>query len=125
MDGDSDASSDEVPTAAHPPSKRACAGPATDGAGQQWHTAADDLDAESEWQARLREESGAELRGGDEDDWERYGGVRTLLDVMHMHDNRKSLAYRSAKSACGLDCLLSSVPDMLHVPVTSCIMQLR
>ena len=29
------------------------------------------LDEESEWQARLREESGAELRGADEDEWDR------------------------------------------------------
>ena len=28
-------------------------------------------DEEAEWQARLREESGAELRGGDDDDWDR------------------------------------------------------
>ncbi|DBB11312.1 TPA: hypothetical protein ACH3X3_006741 [Trebouxia sp. C0006] len=34
----------------------------------------EELDDESEWQARLREESGAELRGGDEEDWDSYGG---------------------------------------------------
>lgn len=88
MDIASDLSSDEVPTAAHPSSKRACSGPATDGAGQQWRTAADDLDPESEWQARLREESGAELRGGDEEDWDRYGDVQALLmssECMAMH----------------------------------------
>lgn len=28
-------------------------------------------DEEEEWQARLRDESGAELRGGDDDDWDR------------------------------------------------------
>ena len=28
-------------------------------------------DEEAEWQARLRDESGAELRGEDEDDWNR------------------------------------------------------
>ena len=33
--------------------------------------AASELDDESEWQARLREESGAELRGADEDEWDR------------------------------------------------------
>ena len=32
----------------------------------------EELDDESEWQARLREESGAELRVGDEEDWDRY-----------------------------------------------------
>ncbi|KAL3153311.1 hypothetical protein ABBQ38_011655 [Trebouxia sp. C0009 RCD-2024] len=74
MDVASDVSSDEAPTAARPSSKRVCPSPASDGAGQHWRTAADDLDAESEWQARLREESGAELRGGDEEDWDSYGG---------------------------------------------------
>ena len=34
-------------------------------------TAAAPEDEEDEWQARLREESGAELRGGDDDDWDR------------------------------------------------------
>ncbi len=32
---------------------------------------ANKLDDDSEWQARLQEESGAELRGGDEEDWDR------------------------------------------------------
>ena len=31
-----------------------------------------ELDEESEWQARLMEESGAELRGHDEDEWDRF-----------------------------------------------------
>ena len=81
MDLDSDVSSNanqsasKKPKAARPPSKRACSGQAIDGADQDWHSAAEDLDAESEWQARLREESGAELRGGDEEDWDRYDGV--------------------------------------------------
>lgn len=72
---DSDVSSGEVPPASHPSSKRACPGQATDAADNDWHPAADGLDAESEWQARLREESGAELRGCDEEDWDRYGSV--------------------------------------------------
>lgn len=75
MDLDSDVSRDEVPTEACPPSKRACCRQATDAADQDWPSDAGDLDVESEWQARLREESGAELRGGDEEDWDRYAGV--------------------------------------------------
>ena len=35
------------------------------------HNVASELDEESEWQARLREESGAELRGADEDEWDK------------------------------------------------------
>lgn len=80
MDLDSDVSSDEVPTEAYPPSKRACSRQATDGADQDWRSDNDHLDAESEWQARLREESGAELRGGDEEDWDRCDdGVQPWL----------------------------------------------
>ena len=70
MDLDSDIGSDEVPTEADPPYKRVCSPQATEGA-DHWHSAAADLDADSEWQARLREETGAELRGCDEEDWDR------------------------------------------------------
>lgn len=80
MNLDSDVSSDEVPTEAYPPSKRACSRQAIDRVDQDWHSAADDLDAESEWQARLREESGAEVRGGDEEDWDRCDDVRLDTD---------------------------------------------
>ena len=75
MDLDPDNSSDEVPVEACPPSKRAGSRQTPDGADPGWHSAADDLDAESEWQDRLREESGAELRGGDEEDWDRCDAV--------------------------------------------------
>ena len=82
MDLNSDDSSNEAPAEAYPPSKRACSQQKTDGADQEWHSA-NDLDAESEWQARLREESGAELRGGDEEDWDwsaiLFGTDQTLL----------------------------------------------
>lgn len=71
MDLSSDVSIDEGPTKAYLPSKRACSRQTTHAADAEWHSADDDLDAESEWQARLREESGAQLRGGDEEDWDR------------------------------------------------------
>lgn len=74
MDLDSDVSSDEMPSGAYPPSKRFCSLQATEGA-DHWHSAAADRDADSEWQARLREESGAELRGCDEEDWDRCDDV--------------------------------------------------
>lgn len=103
MDVASDVSSDEAPTAARPSSKRVCPSPASDGAGQHWRTAADDLDAESEWQARLREESGAELRGGDEEDWDRYGCVQALLmacTCMAMH----GVSILAGKHSCLFNC---------------------
>lgn len=74
MDLDSDVSSDEVPQAAHPPSKHVCSPQASERA-DHWHSAAADLDADSEWQARLREESGAEHRGYDEEDWDKWDDI--------------------------------------------------
>lgn len=71
MDLGSDLSSDEAPSAAQPVFKRARKGQTLDGPEQERPSSADELDPESEWQARLREESGAELRGGDEEDWDR------------------------------------------------------
>lgn len=70
MSHGSDASSDDEPLAQQsPPAKRARLHHASTGSGLR---PSDELDNESEWQARLREESGAELRGGDEEDWDRY-----------------------------------------------------
>ena len=47
----------------------------------------EELDDESEWQARLREESGAELRGGDAEDWDRCAQacIRTSCLLQHCH----------------------------------------
>ena len=71
MDLSSDVSSDEAPSATQPASKRARTEQMLDGSEQERSSSADGLDPESEWQARLREESGAELRGANEEDWDR------------------------------------------------------
>lgn len=64
----SGANSDSEPsTSSQPAAKRARIDHANAGL-NQWESA-----EELEWQARLTEESGAELRGADEDDWDRYG----------------------------------------------------
>lgn len=83
----SDASSDDEPLAGPPPpAKRARLHHANTGSSSG---PPDELDDESEWQARLREESGAELRGGDEEDWDRYVCMpRTYSHiVMHVLDH--------------------------------------
>ncbi len=81
----SDASSDDEPsTGPSPPAKRARLHHANTGSSSG---PPDELDDESEWQARLREESGAELRGGDEEDWGRYAQacIRALCLLQHCH----------------------------------------
>lgn len=81
----SDASSDDEPsTGPSPPAKRARLHHANTGSSSG---PPDELDDESEWQARLREESGAELRGGDEEDWDRYAQacIRALCLLQHCH----------------------------------------
>ena len=84
----SDASSDDEPLAGlPPPAKRARLHHANTGSGLG---PPDELDDESEWQARLREESGAELRGGDEEDWDRYAQACIHAysnTVMHVLDH--------------------------------------
>ena len=81
----SDASSDDESLAGpSSPAKRARLHHANTGSGSG---PPDELDDESEWQARLREESGAELRGGDEEDWDRYAQVciHTSCLLQHSH----------------------------------------
>lgn len=81
----SDASSDDEPLAGpSSPAKRARLHYSNTGSGPG---PPDELDDESEWQARLREESGAELRGGDAEDWDRYAQacIRTSCLLQHCH----------------------------------------